>query len=59
MGYHGRVFCALLFREQHFDGVPDPSLDWNGFKKDMERLLRNEVPQFGSVKKREYMIGST
>jgi hypothetical protein len=64
MGYHDRVFdllderpltktevrdfCSLLFGEECFDGVPDPSLDWKGFLKDMERLLRKEDPQYVS-----------
>jgi hypothetical protein len=64
MGYHDRVFdllderpltktevrdfCSLLFGEECFDGVPDPSLDWKGFINDMERLLRKEEPQYVS-----------
>jgi hypothetical protein len=39
--------------------VPDPPLDWNGFKEDIERLLRNEVPQLDRSRRSEYMLGST
>jgi hypothetical protein len=65
MGYHDRVFdmlderaltktevrdfCALLFGEENFDGVPDPSLEWDAFLEDMKRLLRKESPQWVSV----------
>jgi hypothetical protein len=68
MGYHHRVFdmldeqaltksevrdfCALLFGEENFDGIADPSLDWKGFIGDMDRLLRKESPQYDPVKKR-------
>ena len=68
MGYHDRVFdmlderpltrtevrdfCALLFGEQHFDGVPDPSLDWKEFKSYVERMLRRESLQFDPIKRR-------
>ena len=68
MGYHDRVFdmlderpltksevrdfCALLFGEQDFDGVPDPSLDWNGFADAISLLLRKEMPQYDPIKKR-------
>jgi hypothetical protein len=38
-----RDFCSLLFGEENFDGVSDPSLDWKGFMNDTERLLRREV----------------
>merc|ERR1712013_658168 len=68
MGYHDRVFdmlderpltktevrdfCALLLGEENFDGVPDPSLDWEGFMSAVKRLLRRESPQYDPVKKR-------
>lgn len=58
MGYHDRVFdmlderaltntelrdfCALLFGEENIDGMPDPSLDWEGFISDVERLVKRE-----------------
>lgn len=64
MGYHDRVFdilderpltkteirdfCALLFGEEHFDGVPDPALEWRSFMEGVERLLRKEVSQYVS-----------
>ena len=64
MGYHDRVFdmlderaltktevrdfCALLFGEENFDGVPDPSLEWDAFLEDMKRLLKKESPQWVS-----------
>lgn len=68
MGYHDRIFdmldersltkselrdfCVLLFGEENFDGVPDPSLDWEGFTKSVEKLLKTEKPQWDPVKKR-------
>ena len=64
MGYHDRVFdmlderaltktevrdfCALLFGEENFDGVPDPSLEWDAFLEEMKRLLKKESPQWVS-----------
>ena len=66
MGYHDRLFdmldqrpltntevrdfFALLFGERHFDGVPDPSLDWKGFMKDMKRFLAQESLQYVSLR---------
>jgi hypothetical protein len=47
-----RDFCALLFGEENFDGIPDPSLEWDRFLNDMERLLRKEDKQWDPVKKR-------
>jgi hypothetical protein len=47
-----RDFCALLFGEENLDGVPDPSLEWDKFLNDMERLLRKEDQQWDPVKKR-------
>ncbi|CAB9506711.1 expressed unknown protein [Seminavis robusta] len=68
MGYHDRVFdmlderlltkselrdfCFLLFGESNFDGVPDPSLDWDGFIQNVERLLQSESLQWNPVKQR-------
>ena len=62
MGYHDRVFdmlderlltkselrdfCSLLFGEENFDGVPDPSMDWNGFVQNMQRMLNRESMQW-------------
>jgi hypothetical protein len=64
MGYHDRVFdmlderlltkselrdfCSLLFGEENFDGVPDPSLDWNGFVQNIKRMLDRESLQWVS-----------
>ena len=64
MGYHDRVFdllderlltktevrdfCELLFGEQSFDGVADPSLDWSAFLDDIQRMLRSETSQWVS-----------
>lgn len=47
-----RDFCYLLFGESNFDGVPDPSLDWNGFIQNVERLLKAESLQWNPIKKR-------
>ena len=32
----------LLFGEEIFDSIPDPSIDWMGFLEATERLLRLE-----------------
>ena len=47
-----RDFCLLLFGDANFDGVPDPSLDWNGFIQNVERLLQSESLQWNPMKKR-------
>ena len=47
-----RDFCYLLFGESNFDGVPDPSLDWDGFVQNVERLLQSETLQWNPIKKR-------
>merc|ERR1712187_890625 len=55
MGYHDRVFdmlderlltkselrdfMYLLFGEENMDGVPDPSVNWEGFLADVKQLL--------------------
>jgi len=46
-----RDFCYLLFGESNCDGVPDPSLDWNGFIRNVERLLRQESLQWNPIRK--------
>lgn len=54
-GYHDRLFdlidnrrlsssevrdyCNLLFGRDAFDGVPDPSIDWNAFSQRLARVL--------------------
>lgn len=68
MGYHDRLFdmlderkltkgevrdlCALLFGESNFDGIPDPSVDWPGFFKNIERLLKKEKRHWNPIKKK-------
>ena len=37
-----RRFFMLLFGEENFDSIPDPSIDWMGFLEATERLLRLE-----------------
>jgi len=65
MGYHHRVFdliderkltttelrefMELLFGEDNFDGVPDPAVDWMGFSHTIEKLMRQEKPQWVRV----------
>lgn len=68
MGYHDRVFdmlderlltkselrdfMFLLFGEDKMDGVPDPSLDWNAFVLEVERLLEGERLTWSPLKKK-------
>lgn len=46
-----RDFCRLLFGLHNFDGVPDPAVDWNGFIKNVDMLLRKEELQYNPIKK--------
>ncbi len=68
MGFHDRVFdmlderkltkgelrdfCRLLFGIENFDGVADPSVDWESFLGSIEMLLRKEELQYNPVKKK-------
>jgi len=63
MGYHDRVFdliderplstfelrdfCRLLMGDKHMDGLPDPSVDWEGFVGGLDQWLRqkDEAPE--------------
>lgn len=47
-----RDFCAILFGEDSFDGVPDPSSDWKEFLAHLSRLAKNESDQWNPIKKR-------
>jgi len=37
-----RDFFAILFGEEHFDEIPDPSTDWNGFIQRIGSLVESE-----------------
>mmetsp|Transcript_46219 Transcript_46219/g.56002 ORF Transcript_46219/g.56002 Transcript_46219/m.56002 type:complete len:415 (-) Transcript_46219:254-1498(-) len=68
MGFHDRVFdlidersltkselrefCALLFGSDKFDGVPDPSVDWNGFVTEIGAMLKLEKKQWNPIHKK-------
>jgi len=41
-----RDFFALLFGEEHFDEIPDPSMDWNGFTQGIGPLVKRECSQW-------------
>jgi hypothetical protein len=45
-------FCALLFGQENFDGVPDPSIDWTGFVKELDRFLKREKKQWNPITKK-------
>jgi len=47
-----RDFCSLLFGIGHVDGLPDPSIDWKGFVKYINRLLKEEELQWNPKQKR-------
>jgi hypothetical protein len=47
-----RDFCRLLFGIHNFDGVADPAVNWGGFLKSVEMLLKNEMLQYNPVKKK-------
>jgi len=69
MGYHDRLFdfidnrlltkgevrdfCSLIFGEDSFDGVPDPSLDFKSFVADINRLNKTQKKQYSAIKKKE------
>lgn len=58
MGYHERIFdllderpltkselrdfCGVLLGESHVDGIPDPSLDWEGFLRRLDDWLKQK-----------------
>jgi len=66
MGYHDRVFDLLderlltkselrdffflLFGSENFDGVPDPSAEWDSFARSIEELLKKEKTQWDPIK---------
>lgn len=68
LGYHDRVFdmlderaltkgelrdlCVLLFGTEHFDGVPDPAVNWKGFLDEVNRIMGKEKVQWNPIKKR-------
>uniref|UniRef100_A0A6U3RGZ2 VWFA domain-containing protein n=1 Tax=Ditylum brightwellii TaxID=49249 RepID=A0A6U3RGZ2_9STRA len=68
MGFHDRIFdllderaftksevrdfCYMLFGEEHFDGVPDPVVDWAGFVEFITELLKKEKPKWNPMLKR-------
>ena len=37
-----RDFCAVLLGEAHADGIPDPSLDWEGFLRRLDAWLKQK-----------------
>jgi len=47
-----RQFCASLFGQDNFDGVPDPSIDWQGFIVEITRLNNQESHSYNPVKKK-------
>lgn len=42
-----RDFCSILLGEAHVDGMPDPSLDWEGFLRRLDVWLKqkDEAPE--------------
>merc|ERR1711920_575056 len=68
MGFHDRVldmiderpltkseirnFCLLLFGIEKCDGLPDPSIDWNGFMNMLKQLLSQEELQWDPMKQK-------
>jgi len=47
-----RQLCASLFGQDNFDGVPDPSIDWQGFIVEIKRLNNQESYSYNPVKKK-------
>ena len=53
-----RDFCAILFGESNFDGVPDPTFDWRAFLSHLSRLAQNESDQWNPLKRRRQKLVS-
>uniref|UniRef100_A0A7S3Q6U1 VWFA domain-containing protein n=1 Tax=Chaetoceros debilis TaxID=122233 RepID=A0A7S3Q6U1_9STRA len=47
-----RDFCILLFGAGAFDGVPEPEVDWYGFMKELEVILKKEQKQWNPIKQK-------
>jgi len=47
-----RQFCFSLFGQEKFDGVPDPSVDWQGFVSEIGRFNSEESKTYDPIKKR-------
>ena len=41
-----KEFCALEFGENHLDAMPDPDVNWNGFKVSIKGLVNVESNQW-------------
>jgi hypothetical protein len=52
-----RDFMFLLFGEEHFDGIPDPQVDWKGFCDTMSVVVHSEKKQWNPMtKKMDYWV---
>jgi len=47
-----RDFLKILFGSEVFDGIPDPSLDWEGFSFHVKSLMENESMQYDPVRRK-------
>jgi hypothetical protein len=47
-----RDFCMLLFGRGSFDGVPEPEVDFKGFLKALEAMVKKEKDQWHPIKKK-------
>jgi len=47
-----RDFCTLIFGIDQFDGVPDPEVDFNGFLKAVNNMLKKEKNYWHPIKKK-------
>lgn len=45
-----RDFCMLLFGTGHFDGVPDPEVDFRGFADAVHKMVKKEKSHWNPVK---------
>jgi hypothetical protein len=67
MGYHLRIFDMLDERKltkdelceflsvifgEHWDGMPDPHVDWNSFMKELGRIVKKEKEMYNPIKKK-------
>lgn len=47
-----RDFFFLLFGRENFDGLADPSVDWDAFVQDISRVLQTESYQYNPMTER-------
>ena len=47
-----RDYCAILFGEEHLDGIPDPFVDWKGFVSKISDIVHKGKHYWNPLKKK-------